>query len=163
MPKRAKAPRKAGKRREAAARYAEFKAKWAARHRDPDYVGGGDWLIDKPELSLDAAPFLQTLRVLREITQDRLFADVRDRIIQGGLVDLATGHWSRYRTTLAHPLTREVCDMIAELTAGGTSERLAIAEVVVELAIRGNSFESACKSVKRVLDEYRKLVRQKHP
>jgi hypothetical protein len=152
-------PREAG----AAARYAALKAKWEARRRDPNYAGGGDYLVDKPELVLDAAPFLQTLRVLGEITQDHRFADVRGWIMQSGLVDLATGHWSRYGTTLANPLTRDVCDMIGELKASGTSERLAIAEAAAEFAISAHSFDAACKSVKRVLDEFRKLVRQKRP
>ena len=52
--------------------------------------------------------------------------------------------------------------MIEDLT-GEMSERLAIAEAVAELALSAHSFEAACKSVKRVLDESRKLVRQKRP
>jgi hypothetical protein len=162
MPKGTKTPR-AGKRDEAAARYAALKAKWEARHLDPNYAGGGDWLIEKPELSLDAAPFLQTLRVLGEITQDHRFRDLHGWIMRSRLIDLATGHWSRSGTTLEHPLTNEVCETIEYLIAGGTSERLAVAEAVAEFAVRGNSFGSACKSVKRVLDASRKLVRQKHP
>ena len=156
-------PRNAGERDEAAVRYAAARARWEARRRDPNYAGGGDYLVDKPELSLDAAAFLQTLRVLGEITQDRRFADLRGWIMQSGLIDRATGHWSRYGTTLAQPLTWEVCDMIEELIVRGTSERLAIAEAVAEFAIGANSFDAACKSVKRVLDEFRKLVRQNPP
>jgi hypothetical protein len=155
MPKRTKAPRKAGKRNEAAARHAALKAKWNERYQNPNYAGGGDWLIDKPELSLDAAPFIRTLRTLGQVTQDRRFADLCTWIMQSGLIDLATGHWSRYDTTLANPLTRETCEMIEDLIARGTSERLAIAEAVAELAVGGNSFEAACKAVKRVLDASR--------
>jgi hypothetical protein len=161
MAKRSKAPSKAGKRGEAGARYAEFKAKWEARSRDPNYSGGGDWFVDKPELSLDAVPFVQTLWMLGYVTQDRRFADLRSWIMQSGLIDPATGHWSRYGTTLANPLTLETCEMIEDLTAGGTSKRLAIAEAVAELAIGANSFAAACKSVDRVLREFRKFVRQK--
>jgi hypothetical protein len=164
MPKRAKTPRIAGKRDEAGAYYAALKAKWEARRLDPNYAGGGDWFVDKPELSLDAMPFLQTLRTLGSITQDCRFADLHAWIMHSDLIDRATGHWSRYGTTLAQPLTQEVCnDMIEELTARGISERLAIAEAVAELAIGANSFEAACKSVKRMLDEHRKLVRQNPP
>jgi len=151
------------KRDPAGARYEALKAKWEARRTDPNYAGGGDWLIDKPELMVDAAPFLQTLRVLGRITREARFADLREWIMQSSLVDLATGHWSRYGATLAHPLTREVCDMIEELIESGTSERLAIAEAVAELAIRGSSFESACKSVKRMLEASRKFMGQNRP
>jgi hypothetical protein len=77
------------------------------------------------------------------------------------LIDPATGKWSRYGTTLANPVTWDMWEMIEERIAGGTSERLAIAEAVAELAISAPSFEAACKSVKRVLDECRKFVRQK--
>jgi hypothetical protein len=160
MPKRAKPPRKAGRGGEAGARYAAFKAKWEARRVDPNFTGGGDWLINKPELALDATPFVQTLRMLGRVTQDHRFDDLRNWLVQSGLIDLATGHWTRYGGTLANPLARETCEMIEELIAGGTSERLAIAEAVAEFAVSGNSFESACKAVKRVLDEYRKSVRQ---
>jgi hypothetical protein len=161
MPKRAKAPR-TGTRGEAGARYLELKAKWQARRLDPNLAGGGDWLVDKPDLPLDAAPFLRTLRTLGYVTKDHRFATLHSWIIRrSGLVDLATGHWSRYGGTARHPLTREVCEVIEGLIASGTSERLAIAEAAAEFAVRGNSFEAACKSVKRMLDEARKLTRQK--
>jgi hypothetical protein len=160
MPKRTKAPRKSGKRGEAASRYAAARAKWETRRKD--LAGAGDWFLKKPELPLDAAPFFQTLRVLGDIMQDRQFAELRARIIQSGLVDMKTGRWSRYRTTLEHPLTKDACEMIEILIAGGMSERLAIAEAVAELALTAASFESACKAAKRMLDESRKLVGQKH-
>ena len=144
----------------ATVRYAALKAKWEARHRDPNHTGSGDWLVDKPELALDAAPFFQTLRALGTLTQDPRFADLHQAVMRSGLVDIATGRWSRYGTTLANPMTRDMCEMIEELIASGTSERLAIAEAVAELVI-APSFEAACKSVKRVLDEYRKFMRQK--
>jgi hypothetical protein len=156
MPKKAKT----GKRDEANARYAALKAKWDARHNDPKYAGGGDWLVDKPELALDATPFLQTLRALGNLTQDPRCADLHQAIMSSNLIDPATGKWSRYGTTLANPVTWEMWERIEELRASGTAERLAIAEAVAELAIGDQSFEAACKAVKRVLDECRKFLRQ---
>jgi hypothetical protein len=152
---------KTGKRDEATARYVALKAKWDARHNDPNYAGGGDWLVDKPELALDAVPFLQTLRALGNLTQDPHCADLHQAIMSSDLIDPATGRWSRYGTTVANPVTWDMWEMIEELIASGTSERLAIAEAVAELALSAQSFEAACKSVKRVLDECRKFLRQK--
>jgi hypothetical protein len=159
MPK--KAPKKIGKRNGATARYAALKAKWDARHKDPNYAGGGDWLIDRPDLSLDAVRFLQTLRALGYATQDQRCFDLHEFIMSSNLIDPATGKWSRYGTTLANPATWEMWEMIEELKASGMSESLAIAEAVAELALGAHSFEAACKSVKRVLDECRKFARQK--
>jgi hypothetical protein len=157
-----KAPGKApGKRREATARYAALKAKWEARRRDPDIAGGGDWFVDKPELALDAVPFLRTLQALGFATQDRRFAELHRWIMQSDLIDRATGHWSRYGAPLASPLTQDTCQMIEELIAGGMSERLAIAEAVAELALSATSFTAACKGLERLLAASRKLVRQK--
>ena len=104
MPKKAKT----GKRDETTARYAELKTKWEARRNDPNYGGGGDWLVDKPELALDAVPFLKTLRVLGYVTQDPRCADLHQAIMRSNLIDLATGKWSRYGTTLANPVTWEM-------------------------------------------------------
>ncbi|MBR0695135.1 hypothetical protein [Bradyrhizobium lablabi] len=145
----------------ATARYAELKAKWAERRNDPNYAGSGDWLVDKPELALDAVPFLQTLRTLGNLTQDPRCADLHQAIMRSELVDLATGKWSRYGTAVANPATWDMWEMIEDLISQGTSERLAIAEAVAELAIGAQSFDAACKSVKRVLDECRKFLRQK--
>jgi hypothetical protein len=146
---------------EATAHYAALKAKWEERHKDPNYAGGGDWLFEKPELSLDAAPFLQTLRALGYLTQDSRCADLHQAIMRSDLIDLATGKWSRYGTTLGNPVTWEIWERIEEQIASGTSERLAIAEVVAELALTAASFEAACKAVRRVLDDCRKFLRQK--
>jgi hypothetical protein len=122
MPKKAKKAKKAktGKQHEAAARLAALKAKWDARHKDPNHAGGGDWLVDKPELSLDAGPFLQTLRALGNLTQDPRFADLHQFIMKSDLIDLATGKWTRFGTTVANPVTRDMCEMIEELIASGT-------------------------------------------
>lgn len=157
MPKRTKAPRRKTRERggEAGARYAALKAQWDERRLDSNYAGAGDYLVDKPELALDAAPFLRTLTALGAITQNRQFPDLRAWLMRSGLIDLATGHWSRYGTTLAHPLTREICEQAAETIAGGTSERLAIAEAVAAYVLPGHSFVAACQNFKRVLDAWR--------
>ena len=42
MPKKAKT----GKRDEATARLAALKTKWEWRRTDPNYAGGGDWLVE---------------------------------------------------------------------------------------------------------------------
>lgn len=55
--KRKRAQRKPKRKTES--RYEQFKAEWERRRRDFDR-GAGDWLIDKPELPLDAAPFFRT-------------------------------------------------------------------------------------------------------
>ncbi len=162
MPKR-KAPRKAGKRGGAGVRYAALKARWQARHRDPNLAGGGDWLVDKPELALDATPFLATLRALGEMTQDRRFTELRSWTMRSGLIDLSSGRWSRYGTTTAHPLTRDVCEAVENMIAGGVSKRLTIAQAVAEFAVRGNSFEAACKAFERVFDEWRKALDKNRP
>ena len=119
MPKKAKT----GKRDEAAARYAGLKAKWDARHDEPNYAGGGNWLVDKPALSLDAAPFLQTLRALGNLTQDPRLTDLHQAIMSSDLIELTTGKWSRYGTTVANPVTWDMWAMIEELIASGTSVR----------------------------------------
>jgi hypothetical protein len=145
------------------ARYDALKAQWQAHRTNPEYAGDSDWLIDKPELPVDAAPFLQTLQALSRITQDRRFWELHRSIMQSGLVDIATGHWSRYGATLMHPLTQEVCNKIELHMAEEMSERLAIAEAVAAYAVRATSFEAACKSIKRVLEAWRKSVGQKQP
>jgi len=67
-------PRKAkkGKRRD---RYAALRDEWGRRREAPDR-GGGDWLVDKPDLALNAQPFLQTLRLLGYATQDRRYFEL---------------------------------------------------------------------------------------
>ena len=161
MPKRR--PKKTAKKRKKRARYADFAAEWDRRREDR---GGGDWLVDKPEVALDALPFLQTLRALRDATQDKRFADLHHFIMTSGLVELVTTsrkttyNWSRPALLLAHPLALDACKMIENRIAGGISERLAVAEAVVALNINANSFTAACKRLERLLHEYQK-VRQK--
>ena len=158
MPKKAKAPKKArNKRGEAGSRYDALKAAWDARHKDPAHTGGDNWLVDMTKLPVDAGPFLRTLRVLGDVTQDRRYDELRRAIVASGMIDRSTGHWSRYGVTLARPDTRTMCEMIEDIIADETSERLAIAEAVAELAFTGQSFEAACKSVKRLLEHHRKL------
>jgi hypothetical protein len=56
------------------ASYEAFRAEWERRRKAPDR-GGGEWLVDKPELPVDPVPFLQTLRRLGYVTQDRRFME----------------------------------------------------------------------------------------
>ena len=140
------------------ARYDELRAEWERRRTDPDR-GGGDWLVDKPELALDAAPFLATLRRLAYQTQDPGLFDAHRKLITSDLIDRKTGKWSRYGTTLAHPDTQLLCRLIEENIAAGLSETEVIAEVVTEFNIDAASFAAAQKQIKRLLDEWR--VRQK--
>jgi hypothetical protein len=78
-----------------------------------------------------------------------------------GLIDRATGHWSRPGVTLSNPLTQTACEIIEDMIAAGISERLALADAVVELNIDANSFDAAWKRLERLLHEWRKGVGQK--
>ena len=44
-------------------------AEWTSRQHGPDR-GAGDWLLDKPELPVDARTFLETLRRLGYVTRE---------------------------------------------------------------------------------------------
>lgn len=139
--------------------YDRCKARWEKRERGPS---GGDWLVDQPELPLDAVPFLATLRILGYQTQDPRFHELHRDLIASGLIDQATGKWSRYGTTLTHPLVQDMCEGIEELIATGRfTKREAIADAVAELGLDAANFDAACKRVRRLLDEYRKAVGQK--
>lgn len=113
-----RAPRKAKKRN----RYADFAAEWDRRR---EHRGAGDWLIDKPELALDAVPFLQTLRRLGYVTQDGRFAELHRVVMNSDLVDHATGHWSRPGLMLSNPLTRDIWPANAPCCCKSLAERLA--------------------------------------
>jgi hypothetical protein len=63
--------------------------------------------------------------------------------------------------TLSNPLTQTACEMIDDMIAAGISERLALAEAVVELNIDANSFDAAWNRLERLLHEYRKSIGQK--
>jgi hypothetical protein len=152
-----RAPRKA-KTRKKRGRYAEFAAEWDRRREGR---GAGDWLVDKPELALDAVPFLQTLQRLGYVTRDRRFVDLHWFVMNSDLIDRATGHWSRPGVTLSNPLTQTACEIIEDMIAAGISERLALADAVVELNIDANSFDAAWKRLERLLHEWRKGVGQK--
>ena len=122
------------------------------REHDPDR-GGGDWLVDKPDLSMDAAPFLRTLRRLGYVTQDQRYFDLHRDLMSSGMIDRATGKWSRYGTVLAHPDTRLLCEQIEQSIAAGVPEREVLAEAVVEFNIdarvsmrRCNAFGCCCTS-----------------
>jgi hypothetical protein len=123
--------------------------------------GGGDWLVDPPELPLDAVSLVATLRVLAYHLQDQRYHDIRRDLIASGMIDLKTGKWSRWGTVLASPMTHSMCEMIEQSIATRIfTEREAIADAVKELGLDAASFDAACKSVKRLLNAYRKAVGQ---
>lgn len=148
MPKKAKKPD---------ASYEAFRAEWERRRKAPDR-GGGEWLVEKPELPVDPLPFLQTLRRLGYITQDDRFAELHRDLMGSALIDSATGTWSLFGTEI----TRLLPEIIEEAIAAGTSERQAIAEAVAvfELYPDAASFDAAWKRLERLLQEWRKGVGQ---
>jgi hypothetical protein len=125
-----------------------------ARFVAPDPIrsaeSGGDWLVDKPELPLNAVPFLATLRSLGYQLQDQRYLDLHRELIESVLIDRATGKWSRWGTVLANPETRFVCEMINQSIAAGLSEREALAEAVLELGIDAASFDAAYRRLKEL-------------
>ena len=141
-------------------RYEALRAEWERRRKAPDR-GGGEWLVDKPELPLDAVPFLATLRRLGYQLQDQRFFDLHRELVMSDLIDPKTGKWSRFGTTLANPETQFMCEMIEQSIAAGSTEREAIAETVVELELDAASFDAAWKRIERLLHEWRKRVGQK--
>jgi hypothetical protein len=143
-----------------AARYKELAAEWDRRRKNPDR-GAGDWMVDKPDLPMDAVPFLLTLRRLGYVTQDRRYTDLHRDLIKSGLIDRMTGKWSHYGTVLANPDTRMICVAIEEAHAAGMNEREALAEATVELNLEAASFDAAVTSLRRLLREYRKNLGQK--
>jgi hypothetical protein len=142
----------------------DHKDDWATGFVTPDPIrsnkSGGDWLVDQPELPLNAAPFLATLRSLGYRLQDQRYHDLHRELVMSNLIDRKTGKWSRFKTTLANPETRLICGLIEETIAAGFSEREAIAEAVAELGLDAASFYAAHKRVKRLFDEYRKTLGQ---
>jgi hypothetical protein len=121
MPKKAK---KAEKKRDA--RYEAFRAEWERRRKAPDR-GGGEWLVDKPEMPVDPLPFLRTLRRLGYVTQDHRFIELHRYLMASDLIDPATEKWS----LLGTKILRLLPELIEERIAAGTTERQAIAEAVV--------------------------------
>lgn len=153
-------PKPTAKRRATAtSRYDQLAADWKRRAHDSDH-GGGDWLVDKPDLPMDAVPFLMTLRRLSYVTQDRRYFDLHGELLHGGLID-AKGKWSRFGTVLAHPDTRLLCEQVEQYIAAGVPEREVLAEAVVEFNIEAASFDAAVKRLKRLLREHRKSMGQK--
>jgi hypothetical protein len=150
MPKRAKKPD---------ASYEAFRAEWERQRKAPDR-GGGEWLVEKPWLPVDPVPFLQTLRQLGSVTQDRRFMELHGYLMTGSdLIDPATEKWSLHDTKLARFLPELIEEAIA---AGVTTERQAIAEAVTKfgLYLDAQSFDAAWKRLERLLHEWRKSVGQ---
>jgi hypothetical protein len=118
---------------------------------------GGDWLVDRPELALDAIPFLATLRSLGAQLQDRRFLDLHHELVSSDLIDRKLGKWSRLGTTLANPMTQFMFELIEETIAvRGFTERAAIAEAVAEFGFDAASFDAAWMRVRDLLHAYRK-------
>ena len=149
MPKKAK--------KQPDARYEAFRAEWERRRKAPER-GGGEWLVDKPELPVDPLPFLQTLRRLGYVTQDNQFIELHRHLMGSDLIDPTTKQWSLFGTKL----TRLLPELIEEAIAGGTTERQAIAEAVAvfELYPDAQSFDAAWKRLERLLHEWRKAFGQ---
>jgi hypothetical protein len=155
-----KAPRKAKKpKRQPDASYEAYGAEWERRRKAPDR-GGGEWLVDRPKLPVDPVPFLQTLRQLGYVTQDRRFMELHRYLMTGSdLIDPATEKWSLHGTKLA----RFLPELIENAIAGDFPERQAIAEAVAKfgLYLDAQSFDAAWKRLERLLHEWRKSVGQK--
>jgi hypothetical protein len=135
--------------------------KSGARFVTPDPIqsdkSGGDWLVDRPELALDAVPFLATLRSLDKQPRDQRYLDLHRELVMSDLIDRKTGKWSRWGTTLANPQTRFMCELIEETIATRDfSERAAIAEAVAEFGFDAASFDAAWMRVRDLLHAYRK-------
>jgi hypothetical protein len=137
------------------ARYEAFRAEWERRRKAPDR-GGGEWLVDKPELPIDPLPFLQTLRRLGYVTQDNRFIELHRYLMGSDLIDPETKQWSLFGTKLMRVLP----ELIEEAIAAGTTERQAIAEAVAvfELYPDAQSFDAAWKRLERLLHEWRKAL-----
>ena len=139
------------------ARYEACRREWDRRRKAPDR-GGGEWLVDKPDLPVDPLPFLQTLRGLGYVTQDNRFIELHRHLMASDLIDHATNQWSLIGTKLMQVLP----ELIEEAIAAGRTERQAIAEAVAtfELYPDAQSFDAAFKRLERRLHEWRKSVRQ---
>jgi hypothetical protein len=134
--------------------YARCKALWEKAPKE-----GGDWLVDRPELPLDAVAFLATLRALGYQLQDQRCHDLHRDLRASGLIDPKTGKWSHFGTVLGNPETRHMCELIEETIATPDfTEHEAIADAVVQLGLNAASFYAAWKRVERLLKAYRKFV-----
>ena len=151
-------PKKAKKQPDAL--YEAFRAEWERRRKAPDR-GGGEWLVDKPDLPVDPLPFLQTLRRLGYLTQDRRFIELHRYLMGSDLIDPATEKWS----LLGAKISRFLPELIDEAIAEGTTERLAIAEAVAEfgLYLDAQSFDAAWKRLERLLHESRRSLDRNRP
>jgi hypothetical protein len=142
------------------ARYEALRAEWERRRNAPDR-GGGEWLVESSEASVDPLPFLQTLRRLGYVTQDDRFIELHSALMGSSLIDPATKKWSLFGTTL----TRLLPELIEQAIAAGNAERQAIAEAVAvfELYPDAQSFDAAWKRLERLLHEWRKALDRNRP
>jgi hypothetical protein len=154
---RKRKPRPAGKPRSTKAdepgSYEHWRAEWESRRAEHR---GSAWLIDAPELPMNAGAFITTLQRLGYLTQDNRFHVVRDLVLDSGMV-LTTGKWTRYGPVLANPISRKVCALIEEGIAGGLSEREALAQAAAAYSIGAATFDAAVKRLRRLLVAYRKV------
>jgi hypothetical protein len=95
------------------------------------------------------------LRRLGYVTQSKRFLQLHRALIRSGLID-DQGHWSRYGMVLANPETEMTCELIEEGIALGMTERVALAEAVVELGIEAASFSAAVERMRVLLHEWRR-------
>jgi len=112
-------------------------------------VGGGDWLIERPELPQDAVSFLKTLRVLGYHLQDQRYRDLHGELLMSDLIDRKSGKWRHFNV---NPESRSLFEQIENVIASGVSEREAIAQAIVEFDITGHGFEGTtgdCHSPRR--------------
>ena len=94
-------------------------------------------------LPVDPVPFLQTLRQLGSVTQDRRFIKYAGYLMTGSdLIDPATEKWSLHNTKLARFLPELIEEAIA---AGVTTERQAIAEAVAKFGRLPRRTELRCR------------------
>lgn len=156
MSKKAKKPKKP----EPDARYKAFAREWEQRRKKPDR-GGGEWLVERPELPVEPLPFLQTLRRLGYLTQDDRFIELHSALMTSDLIDPATGTWSLFGTEI----TRLLPELIEQAIAAGTKERRAIAEAVAvfDLYPNAQNFDAAWKRLERLLHAWRKALDRNPP
>src|SRR5262245_40088392 len=108
------AARKRRKRKQPRVSDAEYHRCAVAWERNPDR-GAGNWMLEPADLPVGPIPFMQTLRALGMVAQDRAIRAAADAILKLHLVD-AKGRWNRY-ANLANPLTLDLCEDIEIMIA----------------------------------------------
>ncbi len=135
----------------------EWRSGWVEIEDIETDAGGGNWLIERPELPQDALSFLKTLRVLGYHLQDQRYRDLHGELVLSDLIDRETGKWRHFNV---NPEARSLFEQIEEVIASGVSEREALAQAIFDFDITGENFEAVHKRLERMLAEHRKRVRQ---